>query len=83
MSILDKTYKSRETIIEMMKDRGNNIKKYENCSIHEIEVMVTNHQKSNKEISPIDIILEDTLIKYIFTHKIRISNLKRDQNYYH
>lgn len=82
MSILDKTYKSRKTVLEMMKDRGYNIEKYENFSIHEIETMVTNHQKSNKEISPIDIQLDDTLIKYVFTHKIRISNLTMLTDYF-
>lgn len=82
MSILDKTYKSRKTILEMMKDRGYNIEKYENFSIHEIEVMVTSHSKSNKDISPIDILLDDTLVKYIFTHKIRISNLTTLADYF-
>lgn len=82
MSLLDKVYKSRKTIIEMMEDRGNNMEKYKQYSIHEIELMISSLPKSNKDLSPIDITLENVMIKYIFTPKIRITHLTTLANHF-
>jgi len=76
MSLLDKIYKSRKTMIELMEDRGVNMDKYKDYTINEIELMVLNGPKSNKDISPVDITLENGIIKYILTPKIRVTNLK-------
>ena len=76
MSLLDKIYKSRKTLIELMEDRGVNMDKYKDYTINEIELMVLNGPKSNKDISPVDITLENGIIKYILTPKIRVTNLK-------
>ena len=76
MSFQDKIYKSRKTIIEMMEDRGINMDKFKQYSINEIELMLNNHPKANKDISPIDISLDHVLIKYILhPPKIRVSNI--------
>ena len=76
MSLLDKIYKSRKTVIELMEDRGVNMDKFKEYTINEIELMVSNMPKSNKDISPVDITLENGIIKYILTPKIRVTNLK-------
>ena len=75
MSLLEKLYKSRNIIIEMMEERGYNMNDFKNYSINEIELMYSNHSKSNKDISPLDIKVNNVYIKYILTPKIRISNI--------
>ena len=75
MSLIEKLYKSRNTIIEMMEDRGYDMSNFKNYSINEIELMYSNHPKSNKDISPLDIKKENIYIKYILTPKIRVSNI--------
>lgn len=79
MSLLEKIFKSREHILEMLKERNFNINNYKNYSINEINMMFNNHPKTNKEISPLDISIksENTLlVKYILTPRIRISNIQ-------
>lgn len=75
MSLLDKVYKSRKTIIEMMEDRGVNMEKFRQYSINEIELMISSMHKSNKDMSPIDMTLDNIMIKYVFTPKLRITHL--------
>ena len=75
MSLLDKIYKSRQTVIELMEDRGVNMEKYKDFTINEVELMVSNMPKKNEDISPVDITLENGIIKYFLTPKIRVTNL--------
>lgn len=75
MSLLDKIYKSRQTVIELMEDRGVNMDKYKDFTINEVELMVSNMPKKNEDISPVDITLENGIIKYFLTPKIRVTNL--------
>jgi len=75
MSLLEKIYKSRKTVIEMMEDRGVDMDKFKQYSINEVELMINNIPKANKDISPIDISVGNYLIKYILTPKIRVTNL--------
>jgi len=75
MSLLDKIYKSRKTVIELMEDRGVNMDKFKEYTINEVELMVSNMPKANKDISPVDITLDKGIIKYILTPKIRVTNL--------
>ena len=75
MSLLDKIYKSRKTVIDLMEDRGVDMDKFKEYTINEVELMVTNMSKANKDISPVDMTLENGIIKYILTPKIRVTNL--------
>ena len=75
MSLLDKIYKSRQTVIELMEDRGVNMDKYKDFTINEVDLMVSNMPKKNEDISPVDITLENGIIKYFLTPKIRVTNL--------
>lgn len=81
MSLLEKLFKSRKIILEMIKSRGYNTEPFNNYSLNEIELMFSNHPKNNKEISPLDILTSNNddnkiQVKYILTPKIRISNIQ-------
>lgn len=79
MTLLEKLFKSRKIILEMIADRGYDTTKLQNYSLNEIDLMYSNHPKTNKEISPLDITITNTdkiFAKYILTPRIRISNIQ-------
>ena len=49
MSLLEKIFKSREHILEMLEERKINVDNYKNYSINEIEIMFNNHPKKGVE----------------------------------
>ena len=85
MSLLAKIFNSRETILDMIKDRGFVTNSLDNYSFNEIELMFNTHPKNSKDISPLDISLSDEnnnklIVKYILTPRIRISNIQTIAN---
>ena len=79
MSLIEKIYKSRKTVIHMLKDRGIDVSSLNNYTQKEIEILYnTVKLKNNKDINGIDILIEKpqkVIAKYIFNNKIRISNI--------
>lgn len=78
---VEKLFKSRKTLLEMIETRGFNVESLTNYSFDEIRIMLSNHSKSNKDRSPLDIMLnsdkgQTVFVKYILTPKIRLSNIR-------
>lgn len=79
MSLIEKIYKSRNTALEMLKDRNYDISTINIYSLTEIESIYNSIKvKNNKEINGLDMYIDNQnkiLVKYIFNNKIRISNI--------
>tara|TARA_B110000238_G_scaffold198653_1_gene243793 strand:- start:1311 stop:1937 length:627 start_codon:yes stop_codon:yes gene_type:complete len=79
MALIDKLFKSRKTILDMVNERGHTTTGFHNYSLNEIEIMYSNHSKNSKDISPLDITINSSntlFIKYMLTPRIRISNIQ-------
>ena len=78
MSIVNKIFKSRHIILDMIKNRGYKTDKYENFSDNEIDIMVSNTSKNTSDDGPLDMIFENNnklYVKYLINQKLRINNL--------
>ena len=80
MSILNKLFKSRKVILEMLNLRGYDTDKYNNFSLSEIDINLKNmNKKTTYETNMIDIECinkkKKIIVKYIFS-KVRASNIK-------
>ena len=81
MNIINKLYRSKNTILEMLDTRGYNTEKYKNFSINEIDVM---YKAMDKKVSsePNGLDFEcvkdenNTYLKFILHTKLRLANLK-------
>lgn len=79
---VNKLFKSRSVIIEMLKMRGFNIEPYENFSMNEIEAMFkATEKKTTAELGSIDMTVVNSLggklyVKYLLASKLRTSNFK-------
>ena len=84
---VEKLFKSRKTLLKMVETRGFNVDSLINYSFDEIRIMLLNHSKSNKDVSPLDIRINSDkgnsmFVKYILTPKIRLSNLQTLINHF-
>ena len=81
MSILNKLFKSRNVVLEMLELRGYTVDKYKNFSLTELDIKIKNvNKKTSFEPNMIDIECINSkqkkiIVKYILT-KIRTSNIK-------
>jgi len=80
MSFSNKLYTSRSIILELLRDRGYDTTKYDNFTSEEIDIMFKTMSTKSKEISTLDIKLNDEndknlLVKYVLSPKIRVSNI--------
>jgi len=89
MNYIQKLYRSRDVILEMLEDRGYNAENYKDYTIKEIDTMHKNmQQKITLENQPLDIIVyhkengSKLLLKYIYNSKIRVSILQNLINDY-
>lgn len=81
MNIINKIYRSKNTILEMLEVRGNQTEKYKNFSLNEIDVMYKSMDKKvSSEPSPLDFNCSkndaETYVKFILFTKLRLANLK-------
>ena len=77
-------YKSRKNVLNMLKLRGFDTKKYDNQSKEELNILFTNHHSSKKilpEIESLDIYIEgkkyNIFVKYILVDKYRKNALEK------
>lgn len=76
MSLSNKLFVSRKTILEMLKDRNINTDDYENYSQEELELMYKAHPKITHEINPLDMVFKEGLtVKYVLQPKLRSKDL--------
>ena len=78
MSIVNKIFKSRHIILDMIKNRGYKTDKYENFSDNEIDIMMSNTSKNTSDDGPLDMTFENNnklYVKYLINQKLRINNL--------
>lgn len=79
---LNKLFKSRGVVIEMIELRGFDVSAYNNFSIHEVEAMYKgNEKKTSAELSALDISVTNKLgsklyIKHLLVSKLRVNNFK-------
>lgn len=79
---INKLFKSRTVICEMLEMRGFNVDKYKNFSINEIEIMFKNcEKKTNPELGSLDMeAINNTgskiFVKYLLASKLRSNNFK-------
>lgn len=79
---VNKLFKSRNVIIEMLEARGYNMDNYKNVSINEIEIMFRNiDKKTTSEVDSLDIQTNHTeggsmVVKYLLVSKLRLNNFK-------
>lgn len=87
MSLVNKIYKSRSVILDMLELRNCNVEEYRNYSINEIDIMLRNTStKPGSELEPLDLMLEKeneskVYLKYMLNSKLRmqaISSVIRD-----
>ena len=83
MNYIQKLYRSRDVILEMLEDRGYSTENYRDYTIKEIDTMHKNmQQKITLENQPLDILVfhkengSKLLLKYIYNSKIRVSILQ-------
>lgn len=80
MSFSNKLFVSRGIILELLRDRDIDTSDYDNFTQNEIEIMFKNVSVKSRELNTIDIKLKDSngnnvIVKYLFTSKIRYSNI--------
>ncbi len=79
---VNKLFKSREVIIDMLKMRGYNTSMYDNFSINEIELMFKGcEKKTTSELGSLDINVSNKFggklyVKYLLASKLRSNNFK-------
>ena len=79
---INKLFKSREVIIDMLKMRGYNTDMYDNFSINEIELMFKGcEKKTTSELGSLDITVSNKFggklyVKYLLASKLRSNNFK-------
>jgi DNA-directed RNA polymerase subunit H (RpoH/RPB5) len=87
MSLVNKIYKSRSVILDMLELRNCNVEENKNYSINEIDIMVRNTSiKPGSELEALDLMLEKengskVYLKYMLNSKLRmqaISSVIRD-----
>jgi len=81
MNIINKTYRAKNTILEMLDLRGFNTEKYKNFSLNEIDVMYkAMDKKLTTESSPLDFDCErgenKCYVKFVLFTKLRVANTK-------
>ena len=87
MSLVNKIYKSRSVILDMLELRKCNVNDHRNYTINEIDIMVRNTAiKPSSELEALDLMLENenktkVYLKYMLNSKLRmqaISSVIRD-----
>ena len=79
---VNKLFKSRDVIIDMLKMRGYNTSMYDNFSINEIELMFKGcEKKTTSELGSLDINVSNKFggklyVKYLLASKLRSNNFK-------
>ena len=79
---VNKLFKSRSVIIEMLEMRGFNVEPYRNFSLNEIEAMFkATEKKTSPELGSLDMTVVNSLggklyVKYLMASKLRTSNFK-------
>ena len=79
---INKLFKSREVIVDMLKMRGYNTDMYDNFSINEIELMFKGcEKKTTSELGSLDITVSNKFggklyVKYLLASKLRSNNFK-------
>ena len=78
----EKIYRSRAIIHKMLSLRGYSLKKFENQTKEELNILFQNHQKKiNYDIDSLDMMLEKDgnklLVKYILSERVKSSNLEK------
>ena len=81
MNIINKIYRCKNTILDMLDIRGYNTEKYKNFSLNEIDVMYKSMEKKvSSEPNGLDFeCIKDeanSYIKFILHTKLRLANLK-------
>lgn len=81
MNIINKIYRSKTTLLEMLELRGFDTEKYKNFSLNEIDVMYKSMDKKlTTESSPLDFDCEKgdnkCYIKFVLFTKLRVANIK-------
>ena len=81
MNIINKIYRSKNTILEMLELRNYDTEKYKNFSLNEIDVMYKSMDKKlTTESSPLDFDCErgenKCYIKFVLFTKLRVANTK-------
>lgn len=81
MNIINKIYRSKNTLLEMLDLRGFDTEKYKNFSVNEIDVMYKSMDKKlTTESSPLDFNCEkgenNCYIKFVLFTKLRVANTK-------
>lgn len=81
MNIINKIYRSKNTILEMLELRNYDIEKYKNFSLNEIDVMYKSMDKKlTTESSPLDFDCQrgeyKCYIKFVLFTKLRVANTK-------
>ena len=71
LQISENIYKSRETVLDMLQDRGYDIDQYRNYTLDDITIMLNNQNKNkdSPELGPLDILVskssgQKTYVKY-------------------
>lgn len=82
MNLVQKLYRSRGVVLEMLEARNYNVNNYKNYTLKEINAMHKNTStKTTAETQPLDILVKHNekeniaLVKYIYSSKIRINNI--------
>lgn len=76
MSLSNKLFVSRKTILQMLKDRNINTDDYDNFSQEELELMYKAHPKITHEINPLDMVFKEKVtVKYVLQPKLRSKDL--------
>jgi DNA-directed RNA polymerase I, II, and III subunit RPABC1 len=79
---LNKLFKSRMVICEMLEMRGFNVDQYKNFSLNEIEIMLKNcEKKTTHELGSLDMEATNNMgskiyVKYLLASKLRSNNFK-------
>lgn len=78
MSIVNKLVKSRDTLIEMLNDRGIDTSDYTKLTDEEVNILFNAMPKTSKDKAPLDIIIGNSpkvYIKYSLVSRIRVNNI--------
>ena len=82
MSVVNKLFKSRSVIVEMLELRGYDVSQYKNFSINEIEAMFkASEKKTSPQLGSVDMTVVNSLggklhVKYLLASKLRSANFK-------
>ena len=81
MNIINKIYRNKNTLLEMLDLRGFDTEKYKNFSLNEIDVMYKSMDKKlTTESSPLDFDCKkgenNCYIKFVLFTKLRVANIK-------